>query len=69
MEFGYGISKGAFHRIARVLATELLDTEVKVFDVQPRKIATERIAQDLAAFGITNVSAPPNVVATVVMWS
>ena len=36
--------------------------------MQPGLIATERIGQDMAKFGIANVGAPPEVVANVVVW-
>jgi hypothetical protein len=36
--------------------------------VQPGLIATERIGQDMAKFGIANNGAPPEVVARVVGW-
>src|SRR3954451_2259083 len=65
---GYGMSKGAFHRVAGVLAVELADAGIRCFNVQPGLIATERIGQDMAKFGIANVGAPPEVVAKVVTW-
>jgi NAD(P)-dependent dehydrogenase (short-subunit alcohol dehydrogenase family) len=65
---GYGMSKAAFHRVAGQLATELEPTGVRFFNVQPNLIATERIAADMAEFGIPNVGAPADVVAAVVIW-
>jgi NAD(P)-dependent dehydrogenase (short-subunit alcohol dehydrogenase family) len=65
---GYGISKGAFQRIAGFLAVELQEQNVRCFNIQPGLIATERIGQDMAKFGIANVGAPPEVVAEVVNW-
>jgi NAD(P)-dependent dehydrogenase (short-subunit alcohol dehydrogenase family) len=65
---GYGISKGAFQRIAGFLAVELGDQGIRCFNVQPGLIATERIAQDMAKFGITNSGAPPEVIGAVVAW-
>jgi NAD(P)-dependent dehydrogenase (short-subunit alcohol dehydrogenase family) len=65
---GYGISKGAFQRIAGFLAVELSDRGVRCFNVQPGLIATERIAQDMAKFGIENAGAPADVVGAVVAW-
>ncbi len=65
---GYGISKGAFHRIAGFLAVELAESGIRSFNVQPGLIATQRIAQDMAKFGITSDGAPPEVVAKVVTW-
>jgi NAD(P)-dependent dehydrogenase (short-subunit alcohol dehydrogenase family) len=65
---GYGMSKGAFHRVAGVLAVELADAGIRCFNVQPGLIATERIGQDMAKFGIANVGAPPEVVGLVAAW-
>jgi NAD(P)-dependent dehydrogenase (short-subunit alcohol dehydrogenase family) len=65
---GYGTSKGAFHRIAGFLATELGDSGIRCFNVQPGLIATERIGQDMAKFGIENKGAPVEVLGRVVRW-
>ena len=65
---GYGVSKGAFQRVAGFLAVELADQGIRCFNVQPGLIATERIAQDMAKFGIENAGAPPEVVGVVVAW-
>lgn len=65
---GYGISKGAFHRVAGFLAVELAGTGVYCYNVQPGLIATERIAQDMAKFGIALDGAPVEVVGKVVGW-
>jgi NAD(P)-dependent dehydrogenase (short-subunit alcohol dehydrogenase family) len=65
---GYGISKGAFQRVAGFLAVELADQHVRCFNVQPGLIATERIGQDMAKFGIAMTGAPAEVVASVVAW-
>jgi NAD(P)-dependent dehydrogenase (short-subunit alcohol dehydrogenase family) len=65
---GYGTSKGAFHRIAAFLATELGDKGIRCFNVQPGLIATERIGQDMAKFGIENKGAPMEVLGKVVRW-
>jgi len=65
---GYGISKGAFHRIAGFLTVELGDQGIRCFNVQPGLIATERIGQDMAKFGIANNGAPMEVLGKVVRW-
>ena len=65
---GYAMSKAAFHRVAGLLATELRGTGVRCYNVQPNLIATERIAADMAEFGIENTGAPADVVAAVVVW-
>ena len=41
---------------------------MRVFNVQPNLIATERIAADMAEFGIENKGAPADVVAAVIVW-
>ena len=66
---GYGISKGALHRIAGILALELADRGIHAYNVQPGFIATERMAQDMAAFGFdASGGAPPDAVGAVVAW-
>ena len=64
---GYGISKGAFQRVAGFLAVELGDQGVIAVNVQPGLIATERIAIDMAEFGIA-MGAPADVIGAVVTW-
>ena len=66
---GYAISKGALHRVAGVLAVELGSQGIRAYNVQPGFIATERMAQDMAAFGFdAGAGAPPDVVGAVVRW-
>jgi NAD(P)-dependent dehydrogenase (short-subunit alcohol dehydrogenase family) len=66
---GYGITKGALHRIAGILALELGDRGVRAYNVQPGFIATERMFQDMGSFGFDASSgAPPDVVGAVVAW-
>jgi NAD(P)-dependent dehydrogenase (short-subunit alcohol dehydrogenase family) len=66
---GYAFSKGALHRIAGVLAVEQRANNVRAFNVQPGFIATERMLQDMGAFGFdASTGAPPSVVAKVCRW-
>ena len=65
---GYGISKGAFHRVAGFISAELGDKGIRCFNVQPGLVATERIGQDMAKFGIENNGAPMEVMGKVVRW-
>jgi len=66
---GYGISKGALHRVAAILALELGEKGIRAYNVQPGFIATERIAQDMRQFGFDAAAgAPPEVVGAVVTW-
>jgi NAD(P)-dependent dehydrogenase (short-subunit alcohol dehydrogenase family) len=64
----YGLSKGAFQRIAGFLKVELGDQGIRCFNVQPGLIATERIGQDMAKFGIQNLGAPMEVLGKVARW-
>ena len=48
---GYGMSKGALHRVAGILALELGDRGIRSYNLSPGFIATERIAIDMAEFG------------------
>jgi NAD(P)-dependent dehydrogenase (short-subunit alcohol dehydrogenase family) len=66
---GYAFSKGALHRIAGVLAVEQRANNVRIFNVQPGFIATERMQQDMAAFGFdASTGAPASVVGKVCRW-
>lgn len=65
---GYGISKAAFHRVAGFLSCELGEHGIRAYNIQPGLIATERIAADMAEFGIANVGAPAETVALTVTW-
>jgi NAD(P)-dependent dehydrogenase (short-subunit alcohol dehydrogenase family) len=66
---GYGFSKAALHRIAGILALETADLGIRAYNVQPGFIATERIAQDMAAFGFdASTGAPAAVIGKVCCW-
>ncbi|HEX7443475.1 MAG TPA: SDR family oxidoreductase [Acidimicrobiales bacterium] len=66
---GYGMSKGALHRIAGMVAVELGDRGILAFNLSPGFVATERIALDMAAFGFdASRGAPPDVVGAVAAW-
>ncbi len=66
---GYAFSKGALHRIAGMLAVELGDRGIRAFSVQPGFIATERIQQDMAAFGFDAAQgAPAAVIGKTCVW-
>ena len=66
---GYGLSKGAMHRIAGILALETAGLGVRAFNVQPGFISTERMVQDMAGFGFdASTGAPPAVVGRVCVW-
>lgn len=66
---GYGASKGALHRVAGLLATEMSDRGVLFFNLDPGYVATERIAMDMAQFGFDNsTGAPADVIGATVAW-
>ncbi len=66
---GYGFSKAAMHRIAGMLALENAAQGIRAFNVQPGFITTERMIQDMGAFGFDPHSgAPPAVIGKVCRW-
>ncbi len=66
---GYALSKAALHRVAGVLAVELGERGIRAYNIQPGFVATERMAQDMAAFGFEASSgAPADVVGAVTAW-
>jgi NAD(P)-dependent dehydrogenase (short-subunit alcohol dehydrogenase family) len=48
---GYSITKAAFNRMAAGLAKELRGDGIAVINLEPGFVGTERMAQDLKAFG------------------
>jgi len=66
---GYGMSKGALHRLAGILAVELGGAGILAYNLSPGFIATERIAIDMAGFGFdASAGAPADVVGAVAAW-
>jgi NAD(P)-dependent dehydrogenase (short-subunit alcohol dehydrogenase family) len=66
---GYGMSKGALHRVAGVLAAELGDRGILFFNLDPGFVATERMVIDMGDFGFDASSgAPPDVVGAAAAW-
>jgi NAD(P)-dependent dehydrogenase (short-subunit alcohol dehydrogenase family) len=66
---GYGMSKGALHRIAGILAVELGDRGIRAYNLSPGFVATERIAIDMGDFGFdASAGAPADVVGAVAAW-
>ena len=66
---GYGMSKGALHRLAGMLAVELGDRGILAFNLSPGFIATERIAIDMAdSVSMPLPGAPADVVGAVAAW-
>jgi NAD(P)-dependent dehydrogenase (short-subunit alcohol dehydrogenase family) len=64
---GYGISKGAFQRVAGFLAVELGERGILAVNLQPGLVRTERLVADMGEFGFTG-GAPPDVMGAVVAW-
>ncbi len=66
---GYGMSKGALHRLAGIVAVELGAPGVLAFNLSPGFVATERIAMDMGGFGFdASAGAPADVVGAVAAW-
>jgi NAD(P)-dependent dehydrogenase (short-subunit alcohol dehydrogenase family) len=66
---GYGLTKGALHRIAGLLAGELGDKGLQFYNLDPGFIATERMIIDMAEFGFdASTGAPPDVIGAAVAW-
>jgi len=68
--YGYAMSKGAFHRLAGILAVELGDRGIRAFNVEPGFVMTERMEVNAASHGFEGRyrGAPPSVPAAVVAW-
>jgi NAD(P)-dependent dehydrogenase (short-subunit alcohol dehydrogenase family) len=66
----YAMSKGAFHRLAGILAVECGDRGVRCFNLDPGFVVTERMEVNARALGLEGrySGAPPTVPAAVVAW-
>lgn len=65
----YAASKGAFHRVAGVLAVEYGDAGVVAINLDPGTVLTERMAVNQRALGLEAYpAAPPTVPAAVIAW-
>jgi len=64
----YAMSKGAFHRLAGILAVEY--PQLTVVNVEPGYVVTERMEVNARALGLEGVypGAPPTVPASVIAW-
>jgi NAD(P)-dependent dehydrogenase (short-subunit alcohol dehydrogenase family) len=67
---GYAMTKGAFHRIAGILAVELGSSGIFAFNVEPGYVVTERMEVNQAELGFEGryPGAPPSVPGAVVAW-
>ena len=66
----YAMSKGAFHRLAGIIAVEYRDRGIIMVNVEPGYVVTERMEINAEALGLDGVypGAPPSVPAAVVAW-
>ncbi|MGH9026750.1 MAG: SDR family NAD(P)-dependent oxidoreductase, partial [Acidimicrobiia bacterium] len=66
----YAMSKGAFHRLAAILAVELTDRGVLAFNVEPGYVVTEKMEINQRELGLEGryPGAPPSVPASVIAW-
>jgi hypothetical protein len=66
----YAASKAAFHRFAPILALELAGTGIRIHNLDPGYVETERQIVNAAALGLEGryPGAPPSVPAAVVAW-
>lgn len=66
---GYGMSKGAMHRLAGILTVELGHQGIRAYNLHPGFVATERMAADMGSFGFdASLAAPADVVGAVAAW-
>lgn len=66
----YAASKAAFHRFAPILSLELAESGVRIHNVDPGYVETERQKINAAALGLEGryPGAPPSVPASVIAW-
>jgi NAD(P)-dependent dehydrogenase (short-subunit alcohol dehydrogenase family) len=66
---GYGFSKAAAYRIAGMLALELGDQGIRAYNLEPGFVATERMVQDMGAFGFdASTGVPVDVPGAACVW-
>jgi NAD(P)-dependent dehydrogenase (short-subunit alcohol dehydrogenase family) len=66
---GYGMSKGALHRLAGIIAVELRDRGIVAYNLHPGFVTTERMIADMGAFGFdASTGAPTDVIGAVTAW-
>jgi NAD(P)-dependent dehydrogenase (short-subunit alcohol dehydrogenase family) len=68
--FAYAMSKGAFHRMAGMLAVELGPRGIVSFNIEPGFVMTEVMQVNAREHGLEGhyVGAPPSVPAAVIAW-
>ena len=66
---GYGMSKGAVHRLIGIVKLEHEHDGIVTYNLHPGFIATERMVQDMGAFGFdASQGAPPDVIGAAAAW-
>jgi NAD(P)-dependent dehydrogenase (short-subunit alcohol dehydrogenase family) len=67
---GYAVTKGAFHRVAGILAVELGPSGIFAVNVEPGYVLTERMQAAQERLGLKDryPGAPPSVPGAVVAW-
>src|ERR1700681_680497 len=67
---GYAVTKGAFHRVAGILAVELGPRGIFIVNVDPGYVLTERMVDRQERLGLAGHyrGAPPSVPGAVVAW-
>jgi NAD(P)-dependent dehydrogenase (short-subunit alcohol dehydrogenase family) len=67
---GYAVTKGAFHRVAGILAVELGPRGIFIVNVEPGYVLTERMVLAQQRLGLAGrfPGAPPSVPGSVVAW-
>jgi NAD(P)-dependent dehydrogenase (short-subunit alcohol dehydrogenase family) len=67
---GYAVTKGAFHRVAGILAVELGPRGIFIVNVEPGYVLTERMLLAQQRLGLAGrfPGAPPSVPGAVVAW-
>jgi NAD(P)-dependent dehydrogenase (short-subunit alcohol dehydrogenase family) len=66
----YAMSKGAFHRLAGIIAVEYRDRGIRIVNVEPGYVVTERMEVNARELGLEGAypGAPPSVPAAVITW-
>jgi NAD(P)-dependent dehydrogenase (short-subunit alcohol dehydrogenase family) len=66
---GYGMSKGAVHRLVGIVKLEHEHQGIYAYNLHPGFVTTERMIQDMGAFGFdASQGAPADVIGAVAAW-
>jgi NAD(P)-dependent dehydrogenase (short-subunit alcohol dehydrogenase family) len=67
---GYGVTKGALHRAAGILALEVANTDIRIYNLAPGLVRTERLETEIGMFNIPieERGAPPRAIGAAVKW-